>query len=200
MSPMAGNGLRNLTSVVNVTTVIMPLEHDGRPVSERATARVVVLDEDNRVLLINERDPNPPHSTYWLTPGGGIDEGEAPRQTAVRELAEELGLTVAPGALRGPIAIRTVVHAWSHVVLIQPETFFVIQVDGFEPSPVALTAEEKDQIVGHRWWAIEDLRKSDETIWPVGLVNLVIARDTPAAWPVSLSTEQESTVPATLSE
>jgi 8-oxo-dGTP pyrophosphatase MutT (NUDIX family) len=179
----------------------MPLEHDGRPVSERATARIVVLDQDNRALLINERDPNAPHHpTYWLTPGGGIDDGEAPRQAAARELAEELGLTVAPEALRGPIAIRTVVHAWSHAVLVQPETFFVIQVDGFDPTPVALTEQEKDQIVGHRWWTIEDLRRTDEMVWPVGLVNLVIARDTPAAWPVSLSTEQESTVPATLSD
>lgn len=179
----------------------MPLEHDGRPIRERATARVVILDKDNRVLLINERDPKAPHHpTYWLTPGGGIDADEGPRQAATRELAEELGLTVEPEALRGPIATRTVVHAWSHVVLVQPETFFVTRVDGFAPTPVALTAEEREVLVGHRWWTIEELRRTEEIVWPLGLANLVIARDTPAAWPVSLSTAQESTVPAVHTE
>lgn len=174
----------------------MPVESDGRPVRERATARVVLLDPDNRVLLINERDPESSGElTYWLTPGGGIDPGESAREAASRELSEEVGLDLRPEALRGPIARRTVVHAYSDKIMIQPETFFVAQVAPFDVTPNGLTPEERRVLVGYHWWTATDLRQSDDMVWPAGLVNLIIARDTPAAWPVSLSTAQESTVP-----
>lgn len=174
----------------------MPLESDGRPIHERATARVVVLDRDQRVLLINERDPDAPgEPTYWLTPGGGIERGESPRIAAARELGEETGLSVGPDALRGPVAQRTAVHAYSRKVTVGIETYFVTQVDSFAVAPSDLTDEERTVLVGHRWWSIAELRQTDALVWPVGLVNLIIARDTPAAWPVDLSTAQESTVP-----
>lgn len=174
----------------------MPLESDGRPVYERATARVVVLDHNDRVLLINEIDHEAPEPVdYWLTPGGGIDPGESPRQAAARELDEEIGLHVAPEDLRGPIARRTVVHAWSDKIMVQPETFFVTQVDSLVVAPNGLTPEEQRVVIGHRWWSVGDLRGTNAMIWPTDLANLVIARTSPSAWPVSLSTTQESTVP-----
>lgn len=174
----------------------MPLESDGRPVYERATARVVVLDHDNRALLINEVDPEAPGRTsYWLTPGGGIDPGESPREAAVRELYEEIGLRAQPDDLRGPIAKRTVVHAFSDRILVQPETFFVTRTATVDIAPNGLTELERRVLLGHRWWSVSDLRQTNDMIWPAGLVNLVIAYDSPSAWPVSLSTAQESTVP-----
>jgi len=47
-------------------------------------ARVVVIDEQNRVLLVR-----PGYVKGWSLPGGGVDRGETLREAAVRELFEE---------------------------------------------------------------------------------------------------------------
>ena len=52
----------------------------------------IVLIKDNKVALI-ERYRAGLH--YYVFPGGGVDEGESPEQTAVREAMEELGIEVA---------------------------------------------------------------------------------------------------------
>jgi 8-oxo-dGTP diphosphatase len=51
----------------------------------------IVLIQNGRVALI-ERYRAGLH--YYSFPGGGVDEGESPEQTAVREALEELGIQV----------------------------------------------------------------------------------------------------------
>jgi 8-oxo-dGTP pyrophosphatase MutT (NUDIX family) len=41
------------------------------------------------------------HAGQWALPGGRIDDGETPEQTALREMAEEVGLTLAADAVLG---------------------------------------------------------------------------------------------------
>lgn len=50
-----------------------------------------VIIEDNKVALIKRvRD----EQTYYVFPGGGIENGETPRQAAIRETFEELGVEI----------------------------------------------------------------------------------------------------------
>ena len=81
----------------------------------RSSARVVLVDADDRVLLLRGGDPARPGPAVWHTPGGGIDPGEAPEDAARRELAEEVGLRLrrrgSPGvdpAFRVPLRRRAV--------------------------------------------------------------------------------------------
>jgi 8-oxo-dGTP pyrophosphatase MutT (NUDIX family) len=41
------------------------------------------------------------HARQWALPGGRLDPGESPAEAALRELAEEIGLTLAPDAILG---------------------------------------------------------------------------------------------------
>ena len=58
--------------------------------------RVIVLDEENRILMVKHDHPE---RTVWMVPGGGIEEGESSAQAAVREVLEETGLEVAISGL-----------------------------------------------------------------------------------------------------
>jgi 8-oxo-dGTP pyrophosphatase MutT (NUDIX family) len=49
------------------------------------------------VLVGRRRDGNPP----WTLPGGWVEPGESPADTAVREVREETGLDVQPGQVLG---------------------------------------------------------------------------------------------------
>ena len=71
------------------------------PRTMRSVARVLLFDEQGRLLLLF--DPDPEQGGYWYTPGGRIEPGESPEEAARRELVEELGLDV-PNL--GPVVLR----------------------------------------------------------------------------------------------
>jgi ADP-ribose pyrophosphatase YjhB (NUDIX family) len=58
----------------------------------RIGARVLLLDEHDRVLLMHARDPDDPDHHWWELPGGGLDPCETLEQAAMREVAEETGI------------------------------------------------------------------------------------------------------------
>ncbi|THJ44724.1 NUDIX domain-containing protein [Candidatus Frankia alpina] len=57
-------------------------------------AGCLLLDDAGRVLLVE-----PTYKPNWEVPGGIAEPGESPRQTAQRELGEELGLDLPVGRL-----------------------------------------------------------------------------------------------------
>ena len=62
-------------------------------------AAALLIDDQNRVLLA-QRPEGKPMAGLWEFPGGKVNEGELPEFALVRELHEELGITVQPGCLQ----------------------------------------------------------------------------------------------------
>ncbi|MDK1474727.1 NUDIX domain-containing protein [Streptomyces sp. 549] len=61
----------------------------AEPVAETVAAGVLLFDDEDRVLLVD-----PTYKPGWEFPGGVVEPGEAPARAGVREVAEELGLTL----------------------------------------------------------------------------------------------------------
>ena len=51
----------------------------------------------------------------------------------------------------------------------QEEWFFLVRTVTFEPSSSEWTDTESATIRGHRWWSIDELRASTETVFPEDL-------------------------------
>lgn len=79
-------------------------------------AAAALFDAAGRVL-ITQRPPHKQMGGFWEFPGGKVEEGEAPEAALVRELKEELALTVAPSALE-PFAFAS--HAYPDFHLLMP--------------------------------------------------------------------------------
>ena len=62
---------------------------------KRISSAAVILElPDERAIVVKAW-----YKKYWSLPGGVVDQGESPQTAAVREVAEEIGLTLDPAAL-----------------------------------------------------------------------------------------------------
>ena len=94
------------------------LPRDTAPSSRRLllVAAAALFDSSGRVL-ITQRPHHKQLGGLWEFPGGKVELGEAPEHALVRELKEELDLTVEPDAL-DPFAFAS--HAYPDFHLLMP--------------------------------------------------------------------------------
>ncbi|WP_086667789.1 NUDIX hydrolase [Lentzea kentuckyensis] len=147
----------------------------------RPSARIVLTDPAGRVLLFQGFDPARPQELFWFTVGGGVEDGEDLRDTAVREAFEETGLKLEPEQLVGPIWRRRAVFSFDGQTFDAEEWFFHASVDGeLNIDTSGFNDVEETTISGHRWWSAEELESTEDTVYPVQLAELLPAID--AGW------------------
>jgi 8-oxo-dGTP diphosphatase len=136
----------------------------------RRASRLLVLDPDNRLLLFRFVLPG---RTFWATPGGGLEAGESFEDGAVRELFEEVGLSIDhPG---DHIMRRKAQFADMDGALIEAdECFFLIRAGAQAVSADSRTAIERNVIVEHRWWTRTELEECAEQVWPDNLAEILV--------------------------
>ncbi|MFF2101197.1 NUDIX hydrolase [Streptomyces sp. NPDC058202] len=139
----------------------------SRPLRE--AARAVVMDADHRVLLLRYAE----NGGFWATPGGSLEEGETYAIATYRELREELGVDKEAVELGPQLAERSTDHLVGGREVRQVERYFLARVTDSDVDPSRAT--QPDNIREYRWWTPAELRSTRETVYPVGLADLVTA-------------------------
>jgi ADP-ribose pyrophosphatase YjhB (NUDIX family) len=118
--------------------------------SSAPAVSALVLDDEGRVLLA--RRAHEPDAGLWDVPGGFLDEGEHPRDGLRRELREEAGLDVEPGAFAGAYLDTYGAGAGAASVL---NLVYDARIRSGRPVPA-------DDVAELAWFAPDALPPSDE--------------------------------------
>lgn len=152
----------------------------------REGVRGLVLDDDDRVLLVRMVEPRTGEQ-WWVTPGGGVDAGEEPARALRRELREETGLDEFE---LGPLVwTRREVFPWAGKTLDQTEQIFLVRVPAFEPRPLLSKVQLANEGVrGLRWWTLDELAASDANFAPRRIVHFLreLLEEGPPAAPIDV--------------
>ncbi|WP_460723926.1 NUDIX domain-containing protein [Nocardia heshunensis] len=106
---------------------------------KRMGAGALFVDDQARALLVE-----PTYKDYWEIPGGVVEAGESPGAAVVREVREELGLTIPLG--------RLLVVDWVAPGLY-PDDGLMLIFDGgiLEPDQTAAIVLQREELRSWSW-------------------------------------------------
>jgi len=137
---------------------------------ERPSARLILLDPQDRLFLFNVHDPavfdpvDPHRDPFWVMIGGLVDPGEDFADAAVREAYEETRLRV----IDQPRWVwqRERRMSWRGKDVLHKERFFLARADRTDVDTSGLDERERSWTRGHRWWRPDEIAASSERFEP----------------------------------
>jgi len=76
----------------------------------------VLRNAEGKVLIV-QRPAHKPLPLMWEFPGGKIEPGETPQEATIREIYEEINLTLKPENLE-PYVFLSQMESWGHMVML----------------------------------------------------------------------------------
>jgi ADP-ribose pyrophosphatase YjhB (NUDIX family) len=130
-------------------------------VTVRKAARAIILTPANEILLMRMAFPWRTDD-LWITPGGGIEAGEAATDAVTREVFEETGAT----------DIQIIGEAWFRDEIVEAtqthmkQRYFLIHTAKFDPEATELLGKEKEWFREYRWWQASALKNAAIEVEP----------------------------------
>lgn len=136
----------------------------------RDTARLIVLDPQDRLLLMRIPASDASDPELWVTLGGRIESGETVLEAAARELREETGIVDAD---LGPVVwygeqVLEVAGRSRHL----RESFVLARCTSAATlTDAGWTPEEREVIAEMRWWSLAEMDATTGTVKPPKLAE-----------------------------
>ena len=139
-----------------------------KELTARRAARLLVIDPDSGAVLLFQYEDG--GRRWWATPGGALERDETFEEAAIREAAEELGISS-----RSVLALwhKTVEFSFRGTAVRQAEQYFLLRIPRGE---LALgqdvrAAHGQEGIIATRWWSLEDIESTSEQVFPEDLAH-----------------------------
>ncbi len=114
------------------------------------------------MLLLHGWDPRRPLDRFWFTIGGAAEDGEDLRAAGVRELREEVGITLDEELLGEPIHAASTEFTWAGMHFVQDQTFYAVAVPaGLPVSFDGMDWLERATVDKHAWLTPEELEAEE---------------------------------------
>ena len=141
----------------------------------RKSSRAIVLNKQNQIFLFRYTfDFFAEQESIWITPGGGLDDGESFEEALKRELFEELGIELSGNDSTPQIYYRFPLYELKNGETVRSEErFYLVRLDETEFFYTNWTESESQRMTAGKWWSVEEIRQSEEKFFSEDVVEII---------------------------
>ena len=141
----------------------------------RKSSRAIILNKRNEIFLFRYTfDFFAEQESIWITPGGGLDDGESFEEALKRELFEELGIELSGSDSTPQIYYRFPLYELKSGETVQSEErFYLVRLDETEFSYTNWTESENKRMTAGKWWSAEEIEVSGEKFFSEDILEIL---------------------------